>query len=379
MTVRSHALPFSVVHLRASQLCLLISTFLVPEKTTTTNKGLSAPSNFARFYSCWNQQGSIRNPFPLQDDLHQCPCVPEALSGEYFGPKNFSTAQKEHLNRIIPQFEKVIRYWEIMRINFCLRAAGGGACLGFTLERENEANVRLIRAAKKGKLEKIKKFVQMGADVNFVNEEQQCAILKAAESGHKDAVDLLVFLGADLNFTDKRKSSILHYAAYNGHTHTVETIAKNASWLVNASNNFGYTPLQYAAADGRVKTVMKLLQFGANVNHHDKMQWTALHRAAAGGHTETIRVLIKAGADVHGAEKGELGYKYTPLHEAVWCEQLEAARVLIDHGAGTRKTCDLSEHLRLYCKLEIASHHRSAASNKSKARGAGTACQSLVH
>uniref|UniRef100_A0A0C3U4U6 Ankyrin repeat protein n=1 Tax=Guillardia theta (strain CCMP2712) TaxID=905079 RepID=A0A0C3U4U6_GUITC len=105
----------------------------------------------------------------------------------------------------------------------------------------------MIRAAKKGKLEKIRKFVQMGADVNFINEEHQCAILKAAECGHKDAVDLLAVLGADMNFTDKRRSSILHYAAYNGHTHTVETIAKNASWLVNASNNFGYTPLQYAA------------------------------------------------------------------------------------------------------------------------------------
>ena len=358
MTSPCLLIPFSVLKLRAPQWFLLFSILMIPGKTATTCKGLSGTFNFARFYACLTEgEHKARVSSLCRDNAYQLPCA--FVSRSYFGPdicfgaRNLSVTRDGSLDRGLvsaAQFERRLKHWEAMRKDFCLRVTGGGACLGFSLDRENEANLRLIRAAKKGKLEKIRKFVQMGADVNFINEEHQCAILKAAECGHKDAVDLLAVLGADMNFTDKRRSSILHYAAYNGHTHTVETIAKNASWLVNASNNFGYTPLQYAAADGRVKTVIKLLQFGADVNHHDKMQWTALHRAAAGGHIETIRVLIRSGADVHGAERGipwtskcwmrshgcagAAGYKYTPLHEAVWCEQLEAARVLIDHGAG---------------------------------------------
>ena len=65
------------------------------------------------------------------------------------------------------------------------------------------------------------------------------------------------------------------------------------------------SPLFYAAQDGDIPILQKLIGSGANVNLQDKNKETALHFAARSSQAEAARVLIDHGAivdiqDAHG-------------------------------------------------------------------------------
>jgi ankyrin repeat protein len=73
---------------------------------------------------------------------------------------------------------------------------------------------------------------------------------------------------------------------------------------VNATDNYGITPLMRAALDGRTQDVRWLLNKGANVNARDKDSETALMAAAYSGHGEVVNMLIRKGADVNVISQG---------------------------------------------------------------------------
>lgn len=68
---------------------------------------------------------------------------------------------------------------------------------------------------------------------------------------------------------------------------------------VNASGQFGNTPLTVAAQNGHTDTVKLLIDHGANVNAQNGLGETALLLAAANGHTDIAKLLIAAGADAN--------------------------------------------------------------------------------
>ncbi|MBO0883090.1 MAG: ankyrin repeat domain-containing protein [Mycobacterium sp.] len=98
---------------------------------------------------------------------------------------------------------------------------------------------------------------------------------------------------------DEFGRSPLHYAALEGDLATVERLL--AVEDVNLADREGWTPLHFAARMGRVDVVARLLDSGADVNAlTDKgmppIYWAAV--AGVGDPVETIRVLRAHGADV---------------------------------------------------------------------------------
>jgi ankyrin repeat protein len=61
-------------------------------------------------------------------------------------------------------------------------------------------------------------------------------------------------------------------------------------------DEYGRTPLHYAAADGRVHEVARLLAAGANANAQDDNGWSALHFAAQAMSSGAVEVLLAVGA-----------------------------------------------------------------------------------
>ncbi len=62
-------------------------------------------------------------------------------------------------------------------------------------------------------------------------------------------------------------------------------------------DEYGRTPLHYAAADGKVEDVVKHLKAGANPNLQDDNGWSPLHFAAQAVSPGATEALLAAGAD----------------------------------------------------------------------------------
>ena len=74
---------------------------------------------------------------------------------------------------------------------------------------------------------------------------------------------------------------------------------------MNALDREGRTALHYAACDGDIDSVCRLVADGADVNLQDKRGWTPLHFAAQARSKESVVYLLEHGAavdveDVHG-------------------------------------------------------------------------------
>jgi ankyrin repeat protein len=89
--------------------------------------------------------------------------------------------------------------------------------------------------------------------------------------------------------------------------------------------------LHFAAEDGDVAEVKRLLEAGYQPNIFDELGKTPLHYAAEGGHLQVIEVLIASGADVNAHDESVIGN--TPLREVAADCSYEVAKILIDSGA----------------------------------------------
>jgi ankyrin repeat protein len=96
-------------------------------------------------------------------------------------------------------------------------------------------------------------------------------------------------------------------------------------------DEYGRTPLHYAAADGDANAVAAQLKGGANVNAQDDNGWTPLHFAAQGRFVEVLRTLLAAGADPNLADRHGNG----PLWTAVMKDRDDYAcvKLLLAHRA----------------------------------------------
>lgn len=69
--------------------------------------------------------------------------------------------------------------------------------------------------------------------------------------------------------------------------------------MVDERDRAGRTALHYAATDGNLEDVQRLLAESADVNAQEVRGWTPLHFAADQGNLDIVQVLLDAGANVH--------------------------------------------------------------------------------
>lgn len=89
--------------------------------------------------------------------------------------------------------------------------------------------------------------------------------------------------------------------------------------------------LHFAAQDGDLEEVNRLLSLGYQPNEFDELGKTPLHYAAERGHLDVLQVLLTAGADVNAHDERLIGN--TPLGEVAGNCSFEIAKILIDAGA----------------------------------------------
>ena len=92
--------------------------------------------------------------------------------------------------------------------------------------------------------------------------------------------------------------------------------------------------IREATAKGNIEAVKQHLAAGTDVNALDHGGNTPLHHAVYNDQTEIIRLLIDKGAEVNGKRKAANHEKgVAPLHTATWRSTIETMELLIDNGA----------------------------------------------
>lgn len=165
----------------------------------------------------------------------------------------------------------------------------------------------------------------------------------AAGEGDLHTVRTLINLGADIEAIDDAGDTPLQTALASIYFHQTDSIAmllldRNANCL--EPDRYALTPLHHAAAGGSGALVDALIRAGADVNcsagHDDATP--PLHAAAEDGNASAARILLAAGAEIETIDADGR----TALMLVVEYGQREVAKLLIDAGCNV----DCTDHRR---------------------------------
>jgi len=141
---------------------------------------------------------------------------------------------------------------------------------------------------------------------------------------HRVAVTLAALAWGSFAFCGE-----IHDAARDGDIASVKGLVKTNPDLVFSKDNYGGTPLLWAAMKGHKDVVEFLLANKAKVDAKANDDTTALESAAVFGHKDVVELLLANKADVNA--KNNLGT--TPLHAAADKGYVDIAELLLANKA----------------------------------------------
>ncbi|WP_307474973.1 ankyrin repeat domain-containing protein [Cytobacillus purgationiresistens] len=192
----------------------------------------------------------------------------------------------------------------------------------------------IILSAENGDVEKVKKLIKTGANIDATDESGRTAVLAAAQNNRVDTVKLLIQEGVDINIRNDNSDNVLLYAGAEGQLDIVK-LAIEAGADTTLTNRFGGTALIPASDRGHDEVVNQLLAHSdIDVDHINHLNWTALLEAVilgdgSGDYQKIVQLLVDHGADVHIADKDGV----TPLEHAESRGYHEIANILKQAGA----------------------------------------------
>ena len=128
---------------------------------------------------------------------------------------------------------------------------------------DKESNI-LVSLIASGQTDRVKTFIQGGANVNAETKDSWTALRTAARFGHADTIDLLLDYGADINAASKEGWTALMLAAGSNHVDVVKALLAVPTINLNAKLKAnGKTALKLAESNGHTEVVKLLKNAGA--------------------------------------------------------------------------------------------------------------------
>jgi ankyrin repeat protein len=142
----------------------------------------------------------------------------------------------------------------------------------------------------------------------------------AARYGFTTAAEVVLSAGTDLEKKDEYGRTPLLWAAINGHKAIVKSLLDRGAIVeaedvvgqtsllekgavIDVKDDLGRTSLFLASWNGHTATVKLLLEKGAVINVKDDLGRTSLFLAAENGHTATVELLLKKGAVINATDR----------------------------------------------------------------------------
>ncbi|CAL1283118.1 unnamed protein product [Larinioides sclopetarius] len=229
---------------------------------------------------------------------------------------------------------------------------------------ESEPAFTLQRLLRDENLEQLKLYLNnLSAEgckqrINKLDSNKRAPLHYAARYNRAAATQLLIVKGADVDIEGEDGLTPLHFAARYGYNRsnkcldeeTAESPVDNETVIsilieegahVNCQDNYGMTPLHYAALRGNVFATEELLKSSKiNAETSDKQEMTALHCAANYNSPDVVEILLNANAHPEATDEN----LSTPLHLAATTGSEVIIKLLLN---AVEKKGD-SESLRKY-------------------------------
>eukprot|EP01112_Ceratiomyxa_fruticulosa_P002612 TRINITY_DN1275_c0_g1_i2.p1 TRINITY_DN1275_c0_g1~~TRINITY_DN1275_c0_g1_i2.p1 ORF type:complete len:292 (+),score=59.45 TRINITY_DN1275_c0_g1_i2:285-1160(+) len=187
----------------------------------------------------------------------------------------------------------------------------------------------LYYACQLGSLEIVRLLLDYGANIEqAVFPDLSTPLMVAVNDGHLEVFKELLKRGANINKTNTNDATPLDLAIKFKHTVIINELLNHPKLDINVKAKWG-TFLITALRCEDVKTAMKLIEKGINVELTDASGCTALHWAAYNNQLEVVRALLKAGASPNCQDVN----KDTPLHLATKHNFISICMELIKNGA----------------------------------------------
>ncbi|KAJ5506485.1 hypothetical protein N7453_005442 [Penicillium expansum] len=171
--------------------------------------------------------------------------------------------------------------------------------------------------------------------------------LAAGAGDAKKVLEILQNQTGSGNSRDWLGRTAIHYAVENERISAVEEIVQQFHLeVINLGDNFGRTPLHWAADKGYKDILQLLLDNGADVDARDSSKQTPLSRSARRGWEECVLLLLRRGARSDIPDQN----KQVPLHLAASNGRTEVVSHLCDEQSLTSVDSDNNTALHLAAK-----------------------------
>ena len=125
----------------------------------------------------------------------------------------------------------------------------------------------------------------------------------AVTSGDLERVKREIAAGANVNQADQMGATPLHDAAWGGNREIARLLLEHGANVKARHAEGGSQPLAYACIKNDIPMVELLLSYGADLRAADNSGATALHLAVDRGYFQLASVLMDRGADVNVRDK----------------------------------------------------------------------------
>lgn len=170
---------------------------------------------------------------------------------------------------------------------------------GFVYSRLPRGRMTALHfAVRQGQYDSVKTLIELGADIDILEDDGVTPLLMATVNGHMDIAGLLLDSGADPNISDKWGRTVLFIAT---DMHTIDANPRPAPLLVDTLTSVDIVKLALAKGAKPGPLLTRGLPAWATIggDHNPILQEgsTPFFRSVMSGDLELMAILIAAGAD----------------------------------------------------------------------------------